>query len=389
MVSNKTFREYIYIGEGSRPDPARLNGAGPFLIKSIWEEWVDGVTRLLENQELRKVLSNVKFVVAGAEDSFNMGATKESKSYKYNQLLLEAERDEDIAKRNKVSEKAPHGEIIFNFINDLIDEENQANFSKSRKKLMKQYFGIVDPTKSDATNSRTREPKPEDREQSVFIWQSYTPIKFRQDDLYRFFAFPVDDNRENLGAGNKKKEMIFMQPIKFIGEKVLVKFTFNTQVQVNKFKKDFFNSYSLQDYSVNSQTTDTKYIYLGLLSNDKLSTGLKLVYANVTTMDPEGIYSKPKSVSPEYNFRIEKGTIRTKSFPNGSKIHVSKLVRYDENKKYHDDVFRRDFIVFREKKDSEFDNFKPANQRFKDSQGNSMEIIQALENEGRNFGFWT
>lgn len=161
-VSNKTFREYEKLGTGkTSPGDANAPGYGPWAVKSIRNKWVDGVMQIIEDQEYRKVFANTKFVVTGSEDTFN----NENISYsKYINLILEKEE-----------ESRSQGQILFDFITDMLSKETASNFDKERNTLLKKYFGSsVEIKESDMkkVNRRTTPDKPRDPvEDKTLYWE--------------------------------------------------------------------------------------------------------------------------------------------------------------------------------------------------------------------------
>jgi hypothetical protein len=141
MVSNKTFREYQYIGFWSKTKSRKTGDSGPWLIKSVWKKWTDGVMKILRDQQLRKILSNIDFVVPGPEDKKQQ---KERLGESIRIYKTEGDTSQAGTQANPVKSKSPHGELILDFLNDMIDETKQEDFDTNRRKLLKQYFGIVD-----------------------------------------------------------------------------------------------------------------------------------------------------------------------------------------------------------------------------------------------------
>jgi hypothetical protein len=128
-VSQKTFREYEYIGDGSSPNWSSGEGpsGGPWAAKAPYQKWQDGVMGILENPNYRKVLANVKFVSKPEE------------------------------KTDTKTKRPGSGRTLFTFINDLLSGDG--NFRKVRKKTLNDYFTteemkIIDKeTKTDSSIS--------------------------------------------------------------------------------------------------------------------------------------------------------------------------------------------------------------------------------------------
>lgn len=126
-VSQKTFREYIYIGDDSRGGKWEPNEGpeGPFAYKITFEKWEDGIMRILEDTKYRKVLANIKFKNVGPNQDIGSG-----------------EKDQPL-------KKIVSGRSLLDFINGMINPEG--GFRKYRRTIMKEYFGGVDDAKLEDT----------------------------------------------------------------------------------------------------------------------------------------------------------------------------------------------------------------------------------------------
>jgi hypothetical protein len=104
-VSQKTWREYKYLGKGTgdwQPDRAPN---GPFAIKVVLDKWKKGVMTILQNPSLRKIFANPNLSING-----NPGA----------------------------------GQVLFNFINDMLDDDALKDYDAARRKLLTKYFNIAE-----------------------------------------------------------------------------------------------------------------------------------------------------------------------------------------------------------------------------------------------------
>ena len=128
-VSLKTMREYEHIGQGeSRWTSEGTPGFGPWAAKLPYNKWQNGITKILEDKQLRKILANAKFV-SDAESSTNTQI------------------------------KSPgSGKTLLTFINDLLNNDN-GTFKKHRAIIFKKYFntegtsgGIQQGNLPDSTN---------------------------------------------------------------------------------------------------------------------------------------------------------------------------------------------------------------------------------------------
>jgi len=130
-ISQKTFREYEYIGGGANPGWTEDAGpAGPWAAKQTYQKWQDGVMGILKDPKYRKILANIKFV-SEAESSTGTVAT------------------------------AGSGNSLFTFINELTTGNGE--FSKIKREMMLKYFttkGMVEQAEKDLIDTGNGNPDP-------------------------------------------------------------------------------------------------------------------------------------------------------------------------------------------------------------------------------------
>lgn len=385
MVSNKTFREYVYLGSGSRPNPSRLDGEGPWAVKSIWEKWTDGVTKILEDQQYRKILSNVEFIVPGAEDVFNP-KKNESKIY-------EAETGNRVD-AGELTKGSKHGTIILDFLSEMIDTESVRDFEGSRKKLMKKYFGIVTGPSEDPRPVRSTELPGASEQKNSIRWTTFSKKKFSEDnDKHKFFLFPVKDERK---TSRLKHTAIFLQVLDVKKEDgkeyVYFKFTYDRQTMAKKWKDKGggqTRGLDYHDWSTKDSSTETKYLYYGIMRNTWDSGRIAIVYCNIRDKSTPvvNIWGEPQS-GIKYNFIIDDNS--SKNLPNSTYdtkkalVKISKLQRFDANG-VGSDIKQKDLICFNEKKDDEIPMIDFCDQNGKPTQDN---LNQKLIKQGKTWGFW-
>ena len=310
-VSNKTMREYTPLNKsngGGTPDEPK----GPFAVKSILSKWTDGVMQILEDQKYRKILANIKFVVAGAEDTFN----KESVVLKLSdfKLILEGAEDKDADPTGEV--KKSQGQILFDFINSMLDKETIADFDTQKRKLLRKYFGQSVPEDKIPSTVSTRVDRPiskADKEAKTLIWKKCEDTKFKTGS---FYAIPIKKQLNH--------EFIFIQTIRMESGRMLVKFTFNRPLIVNAYKDDKYPGYTIPlDWTIDEG--DKKSIYYALMPDKLPASGgkLKMVYANVNK-DGSATWGGDVYFS---EFDVEWGNKRTIN-----NVFTAKLLQIDENK---------------------------------------------------------
>jgi len=315
MVSNTTMRQYIYCGSGSRPSADRAGEYGPWLIKSIWNQWTDGVMKIIEDQTYRKILSKINFVIPGAEDSFNKGKKEGSnESFRFKINEAEAGRENIGTAGNKIEprDKKSHGQILLDFMNDMIDQDQQADFSKSRRNLLKQYFGVID---SNAKNEDRPGGRKEDKVVGKLVWESKQLKRFtkdKNDNEYYYFKVK-EDERENKKP-NDPKTGIFFEVLKSTDDYVFIKFTMNQATAPNLLISNDpnFKGYKFENRSAlesqNFVTLPVKNVFFGVLKND-IKDEISISYINLKEQNIT-VLGKPKT-GLNYNFKID---------PNSTKI---------------------------------------------------------------------
>jgi hypothetical protein len=286
-VSQKTFREYYKLGttpakweEGQAPE-------GPFAVKSIFNKWKTGVEKLLMNQEYRKILANVNFVVPGAEDKFNDN---------FNTKVFEAEKEVEISKT------ASQGQILFDFMNSMLDKKKLDDFDTLRSNLMSKYFGI-NLTAKDKKVESTRpdtQPTKDNFEANVAYFTSLQDPKI---DLSKaiFYAIPI---KKFTDANAKDHSMIFLQAIKKMDVKkekdtLLVKFTYDEPIIMKTYHDKKIPTTKYVDWSMVKVSTQS--LYYGLIDINKLNISngkkIKIVYGNVNKQEVSDVYERTFEVS--------------------------------------------------------------------------------------------
>ena len=317
-ISQKTFREYYKLGKGPTKWTSDAGPEGPFAVKSIFNKWKTGVEKLLQNQEYRKILANIKFVVPGAEDTFNDN---------YNTKVFEAD---ELGTTDKSS-----GQILFQFMNDMLDKNKLDDFDTLESTLLNKYFGIKmsDKDKRQKVSRPERQPNKEDIEDNIVYWKELQNPKI---DITKskFYAVPIKKFTDGRG---QQHDLMFIQAIRketINGkEAFLIRFTYDDPIIMSKYAdlKLPNNKY----YSWKQK--DTKGIYYGFMNKSSITSGSKftVVYGNVNSYDDK--------VSDIYDrtFEVEFGS---RTFESGESVDVrsSKLV-YNENSAIKDIILPQGF----------------------------------------------
>jgi hypothetical protein len=181
-ISQKTLREYIKLGPKKSisidENGGTIPGEGPWAVKKTFNKFRDGVTKILQDQEYRKILANMKFVTPGAEDKFN-------ESF----LILENE------KSPTNSSKESHGQILLRYMNDMITPSKLGDFEGMTNTYISEYFGVKLSKKQQANFEPVGlevEASEGDRSDEL-TWQPKSPISLFKSDSgseFKLFAFP-------------------------------------------------------------------------------------------------------------------------------------------------------------------------------------------------------
>ena len=310
-VSQKTFREYESLDNSRLGSADRPSDGGPYVLKSVWSAWTEGVTKIIQDQKYRKVLANIKFVVLGSEDI-------DSPKKESIKIFEDTTTPDDNNKQKK-----SHGQILLEFINDLLSKKTAADFTEARRKLLAQYFGLPDKNTDSNAPKPNRLPNKIDVDPRSASWIPLSSQQFNKaTHVGTLYAMPVADQRKT------KKEpvsMIFFQILKIdqINKFVHIKFTFGTQALALKYLEETHKGYTITNDPTNGATSNN--VYYGIFINEHIDKGLKLVYVNITNGDTkikeENIHGEP--IKPkQLNFKYQ---------PVPTLKYNSNLVIYNEH----------------------------------------------------------
>ena len=184
-VSQKTFREYTYIGDGSSVpgwDYDSGPGYGPWAAKVSFEKWDNGIMKILEDQKYRKILANARFLPKGTEP-LGSGNTAQSGGYGrsgegYPEKIVRA------------------GRSLLDFINDLLS--GQGEFKKTRKKIIKEYFSGADEIDKETqkevdSNSYRKSTKEDEGEDNTISFNFYSSLKRTDSQNIKMAKFTKED----------------------------------------------------------------------------------------------------------------------------------------------------------------------------------------------------
>lgn len=316
-VSQKTFREYYKLGKEAAKWEDGVAPAGPFAVKSVFNKWKTGVEKLLMNQEYRKILSNVKFVVPGAEDKFNDN---------FNTKVFEAEGD---TPTTPTTTKQSDGQILFEFMNNMLDKNKIDDFDALRSSLMAKYFGIKmkEEDRTPKSASPNQQPAKDDFQPNITYFTGLQNPKISVKGPY-FYAIPVVKFTGK--SDGKTHDTIFMQVIKKItvvnpDDAILIRFTYDDPIIMKNYHKLKLGSSQYIDWSLVKVATIK--LFYGLMKSNQVdikdNKEFTLVYGNVNNGEVNGISSRP--------YKVKSGK---RVLQSGEEINMtpSKLVFNDASK---------------------------------------------------------
>jgi len=168
-VSMFTFQQYQKLAGADKSSAAGstskdgggeaiIPGPGPWAKVKVYRKFQRFVNELLQDQELRKIFSNINFNYPGSEDKFNDS---------YNFRLIK--ENEDPSKKPEITKKGQMGPVLFNLLQDL------ATPSKCRgedliDEATRKYFGVSIPEKIELKNAASKD-KNDDTNVNYLRWQ--------------------------------------------------------------------------------------------------------------------------------------------------------------------------------------------------------------------------
>lgn len=251
-ISQKTFRDYEYIGKDSGSTPTwkegETPGYGPWAARITFEKWQDGIMEILQDTKYRTVLANSEFINVGPNQKKGSGLT------------------------------------LFSFMNDMLNEGGQySNFRQRRHALLGKYFGgnaeKVENNSGDA-DAGLGNIKEEDagtpNEVDFFLMdlirgQNFLQAKdFKDDekDYIRTFLFV-----KGKAEGQNKQLTIFIHGFAKINERRLLFVKFHSQdtgqIRQSLISKYLKNKLSQKTNEANEE--DSKEVVEKLKLNEKIT----------------------------------------------------------------------------------------------------------------------
>ena len=284
-------------------------------------------------------MANITFIVPGSEDTFNN--TRESLIRRYDSFMKVYEAEVENAAGGQLGkDKKSHGQILFDFINDLLDNKTAANFDEQRRILLKKYFEpyglkIVDKGKTPPPIIKQPECDPK-----TIFWSTYTG-GFQDPVLTGFkgciYAIPLDQSSPG-NVSSPKHKMLFVHLLRKIPTTITgirkecyyVKFLFDSTEMINKYKSGKPGYNISTDWSLNNQLPQN--VYYGIMTKPSGSK-FTLVYANVANKNKPGeiygikdgfkVSSSPTITGPNGDITVFEAVLMEAATGTGSALPVN------------------------------------------------------------------
>jgi len=157
-ISGKTYREYKYIGTGTPNVPTESAGPGygPWANIKVYNEFTDKISEIIQEKKYRKV--------------FNVGTLA--------------------GPNGKVPNK---GNVLLEFIRNMIDENTLKSYEANRTKLLNKYFGLKpDESISSLDNSGDDTSGVVKKTAEKVMWQQTGNLDFDKAKIGGFIALNVE-----------------------------------------------------------------------------------------------------------------------------------------------------------------------------------------------------
>jgi hypothetical protein len=193
-VSNHTFREYIHLGNGTPGSPDDP-GAGPWASKQVFHNFSNYISSYIENNDYKRI--------------FNYGTI-----------------------RRTDGKKILKGNVLLEFIRDMIDETALKSYDKRRSEFLNKYFGLEGYVDRDSNKDYTNNSGDVASIEEEVSWETLnkitidTPLK-----VGSFLAINTTFKFKDKGGEilNEHHKIIVGQILKIQEGKILLKWQYNNE----------------------------------------------------------------------------------------------------------------------------------------------------------------
>jgi len=254
-VSNITFREYIHLGNGTPGSPDDP-GAGPWASKRVFHKFTDYISSYIENHDYKKI--------------FNYGTI-----------------------RRTDGKKILKGNVLLEFIRDMIDETALKSYDKRRSEFLNKYFGLEGYVDKDNNKDYSNDNNTVKHIDESIKWEEINKItEGSQLKIGSFIALNVNFKFKNEGKSAELKpynKVIIGQIIKIQNNKILLKWQYNNESIPASYAGAILSKG--HKYVGTSGTKDD--INIGLIDLNKQQT---------TKVESSGQNNTTKGIIPNHNF---------------------------------------------------------------------------------------
>lgn len=263
-VSNLTFREYIHLGTGGSPGTPENPGAGPWANRRIFHKFSEMISSYIENDEYKKI--------------FNYSKIK------------------------RTDGKLLKGNVLLEFIRDMIDETALKSYDKRRSEFLNKYFGLEGYTykEPEGVSGKSTSSSEYAEADETLQWQAINNITIANVGNIEKGSFLAFNVRFKLDGKKEEHKVIIGQVLEIKDNKIILKWLYDNEAIPHAFAS------AKLTHGYSYTTTDTKKppkaeaapkepLYIGMID---LTLKLKTKPDNNTDTEPV----ETQGIIPNHNF---------------------------------------------------------------------------------------
>lgn len=296
-ISDKTYSEYIFLGGGITPGnhSEKGPGPGPWANKYVFNKFKDKITSFIELKRYRRI--------------FNFGTIKTT------------------------SGKSVKGNVLLEFIRNMIDERTLKSFDESRTKLLNKYFELRPNDLDKATDTNNMQSNiigDSVKSKGEIFWKDIASIETPPENgtfiaLNCNYSMKKSQKDDTLVA---KHDVIIGQVLSSEENKVLIQFQFS-----NEYIPTHYNEITASKLYYNKPGGDIKPTLVGLidLSKDKIAKDRKflMVYQETKLINKTDTPHKVHFTPVEKNINSPSGVARATTI---KRRPVAVLIKREDGK---------------------------------------------------------
>lgn len=183
-ISTKTRNEYFYIGSGATPEIREESGPGfgPWANRLIFQKFGEQITKLISFDKYKKILSA---------------------------STIKTTTDEIVK-----------GNVLLEFMRDMIDQNNLKNFDEKRSAFLTKYFGLTKKLTKSSPDARQIDDTEENEDGLMWVGETFTPNNLKEGQFVLFCFEPAKDKNTFIESARKIVGLV----LKVEDKKALIKF---------------------------------------------------------------------------------------------------------------------------------------------------------------------